>query len=407
MSWDYQRSRVDSETLTSTRSHVCGAYQDTRFWKCHSPPSRLLTTIYDWLVVVYPPFTLTYPHISPPTSSSVTMSACNHAISSARTTMESLFSFKASIGLGIAFPFKFSAQEEEQITVATPPNLCSRAAFCFSETLPSSSSSVSPSLCRRSSKSRLYRGIGLGHPTSRGAPLDEVALPASKRSSIANTGAILSKCQGKPASSNKASDADFKEYTGATLRVPLTIRSKGRDLGASPQWSERNATFDMPSTSLPVLPRFSSTNPEPRQHLRKQPAGLGLGHPTTNSLQTASPAPPSPPPSEPSGMGMLTSSLSISSELCRLTSQCAPKPPPRSQPHPYSQPRARAQRLFSSKMTFVTLSKFSKRSLYTIPESSTGSPDQGHDSFIRKGGRCSDGKVFEGSVVHSFGRTLF
>ncbi|KAK0495769.1 hypothetical protein EDD18DRAFT_252720 [Armillaria luteobubalina] len=195
----------------------------------------------------------------------------------------------------------------------------------------------------------------------------------------------------------KLQTADLKEYTGVNLCAPTTI----------PQWSKRNVTSDMPSTSPRVLPRLSSTNAEPRQHLRKQPAGLGLGHPMTNSLQTASPAPPPSPPSEPSGMGMLTSSLSISSELCRLTSQCAPKPPPRLQPHPYSQPCARAQRLFSSKMTFFTLSKFSKRSLYTIPESSTGSPDQGHNSFIRKGGRCSDGKVFEGSVVHSFGHTLF
>ncbi|KAK0475806.1 hypothetical protein IW261DRAFT_458872 [Armillaria novae-zelandiae] len=335
------------------------------------------------------------------------MSACNHAISSARTTMESLFSFKAVIGLGIAFPFNFAAREEMQITVATPPNSCPRATFRLnssSDPLSSSSSSVSPSLRPRSSKSKLYRGIGLGHPISRGAPLDEAALPTSKRSSIANTGALPTKCQGKLAYSNQASDPDFKEYTGVNLHAPPTIRTKGRDLGASPQWSERNITSGMPSTSPPVLPRFSSTNPEPRRHLRKQPAGLGLGHPTTNSLQTASPPPP---PSEPSGMGMLTSSLSISSELCRLTSQCVPKPPPRSQPHPYSQQSAHAQRLFSSKMTFVTLSKFSKRSLYTIPESSTGSPDQGHDSFIRKGGQCSDGRVFEGSMVHSFGRTLF
>ncbi|KAK0475817.1 hypothetical protein IW261DRAFT_1595303 [Armillaria novae-zelandiae] len=319
------------------------------------------------------------------------MSACNHAISSARTTMESLFYFKASIGLGIAFPFKFAAQEEKQIIVATPPNSCSRATFCSNsssfDSLPSSSLSVSPSLCCCSSKS--------------------TALPASKRSSIANTGALPTECQGKLPSSDKASDPDFKEYTGVNLRAPPTIKSKGRDLGVSPQWSERNVTSDMPSTSPPVLPRLSSTIPEPRQHLHRQPAGLGLGHPTTTSLQTASLAPPPPPPSEPSGMGMLTSSLSISFELCRLTSQCIPKPPSQSQPHPYSQPPAHAQRLFSSKMRIVTLSKFSKRSLYTIPELSTGSLDQGHDNFIRKGGLCSDGRVFEGSMVHSFGRTLF
>ncbi|SJL09101.1 uncharacterized protein ARMOST_12477 [Armillaria ostoyae] len=355
------------------------------------------------------------------------MSACNHAISSARTTIESLFSFKAVIGLCIAFPFNFAAQEETQITVATPPNLCSRATSCLNSSspvpLPSSSSSASPSLRRRSSKSGLYRGIGLGHPSSRGVPLDEgmyilsdllrlltcdliVAIPASKHCGVADTGAFPTKSKGKLASSIRASGADFKGYAGVDLRALPTTRSKDRDLGASPQWSESNATFDMPSTSPPVLPRISSTNPEPRRHTRKQPAGLGLGHPASNSLQTASLAPPPPPPSEPSGMGMLTSSLSISSELCRLTSQCSSKPPPRSQPHPYSQPRARAQRLFSSKMTFVTLSKFSKRPLYTIPESSTGSPDQGHDSFIRKRGRCSDGKGF-GGVVHSFGRTLF
>ncbi|PBK89551.1 hypothetical protein ARMGADRAFT_1064940 [Armillaria gallica] len=339
------------------------------------------------------------------------MSACNHAISSARTTIESLFSFKAVIGLGIAFPFNSTAQEETQITVATPPNLCSRATSCLNSSspvpLPSSSSSASPNLRRRSSKSGLYRGIGLGHPSSRGAPLDEAAMPASKHCGVADTGAFPTKSKGKLAFSIRASGDDFKEHAKVDLRALRTTRSKGWGLGASPQWSESNTTFDMPSSSPPVLPRISSTNPEPRRHSRKQPAGLGLGHPASNSLQTASPAPPPPPPSEPSGMGMLTSSLSISSELCRLTSQYSSKPPLRSQPHPYSQPRARAQRLFSSKMTFVTLSKFSKRSLYTIPESSTGSPDQGHDSFIRKGGRCNDGKGFEGGVVHSFGRTLF
>ncbi|KAK0440324.1 hypothetical protein EV421DRAFT_1816673 [Armillaria borealis] len=298
------------------------------------------------------------------------MSACNHAISSARTTIESLFSFKAVIGLGIAFPFNFAAQEETQITVATPSNLCSRTGtFCLNSSspgpLPSSSSSAPPSLRRRSSKSGLYRGIGLGHPSSRGTPLDEAAMPASKYCGVADTGAFPTKSKGKLASSIRASGADFKGYAGVDLRALPTTRSKGRDLGTSPQWSESNATFDMPSTSPPVLPRISSTNPEPRRHSRKQSAGL-----------------------EPSGMGMLTSSLSISSELCRLTSQCSSKPPSAvvtATVHIHSRD-ARAQRLFSSKMTFVTLSKFSKRSLYTIPESSTGSQDQGHDSFIRKRG---------------------
>ncbi|KAK0186456.1 hypothetical protein F5146DRAFT_1227098 [Armillaria mellea] len=337
------------------------------------------------------------------------MSACSHAISSARTTIESLFYFKAVIGLGTTFPFNFAAREETQITVATPPNLCSRETFCLksssSDSLPSPPSWNSPSSCHRSSKSRLYRGIGLGHPSSRGAPLDEAAMPASKRCGVPDTDAFPTKSKGNLASSIRG--ANFKEYAGVGFRAPPTTRNEGQDLGPSPQWSESNPTSDMPSTSSPLLPRISSTNPERRRHSRKQPAGLGLGHPASNSPQTASPALPPPPPSEPSGMGMLTSSLSISSELCRLTSQCSPKPPPRSQPRPYSQPRARAQRLFSSKIAFDTLSKFSKRSLYTIPESSTGSPEQGLGSSIRKGGRCSDGKAFEGSVIHSFGRTLF
>ncbi|KAK0199751.1 hypothetical protein DFS33DRAFT_189777 [Desarmillaria ectypa] len=333
------------------------------------------------------------------------MSACNHAISSARTTIESLFSFKAVTGLGITFPFKFSAQEETQITVATPPPIPrSRAKFSLNssslDSQPLSSFSTSPISRSHSSRSRLYRGIGLGHPSSKGVPPSEVAMPASKRGVVSDHGVFPKNSGGKLAS--PISGSDFKQYAGLGLGAP-PMRNRGvirSHLGSSPCRSENDTTLDVPCISPANLGRFPPTNSVPKRCSRKDSAGLGFAHPTSNSLRTPSPPPP---PSKSSGIGMLTSSLSISSELCRLTSQSSLQPPPRSQP----QPRARAHRLFSSKMAFVTLSKFSKRSLYTIPESSTGSPDLRHGSFIGKGGRRNVGKAFEGNAVHSFGQTLF
>ncbi|KAG7440756.1 uncharacterized protein BT62DRAFT_997555 [Guyanagaster necrorhizus] len=324
------------------------------------------------------------------------MSACNHAVS--RTTIESFFSFKALIGLGITFPFNFFAREEARIAVATPPPMsCSRAKSCLNSSspisLPSSSSSASLSLCHRPSKSRQYKGIGLGQPSSKLVTPGEVTTPALKRRGVSNTVILSTNSGRKLASSINDSCSSPKYPAGLGLGAPPT-RNRGGTSGNS-----GTSLRDLPSTSSAALGRISPTITEPRRRSRKQSAGLGLGLPASNALHTTCPpSQPPPPPSEPSGIGIFSSSLSISSELCRLTSQCSLKPPPRSQP----QPRASPRRLFSSKLAFVTSSKFLKRSLYTIPESSIGVLDQDHGSFIGNGGRRSDG-----NLVHSFGRTLF
>ncbi|KAG7440793.1 uncharacterized protein BT62DRAFT_574092 [Guyanagaster necrorhizus] len=126
------------------------------------------------------------------------MSPCNHAVS--RTTIE------VFIGLGITFPFNFFAHEEARIAVATPPPMShSRAKSCPNSSspifLPFSFCSVSPSLCHRSSKSRLYKRIGLGHPSSKLVTHDEVTTPASKRRGVSNT-VILSTNSGRKLASS-------------------------------------------------------------------------------------------------------------------------------------------------------------------------------------------------------------
>ncbi|KAK0443090.1 uncharacterized protein EV420DRAFT_1576939, partial [Desarmillaria tabescens] len=213
------------------------------------------------------------------------MSACNHAIYSARSTIESLFSFKAVVGLGSTFPFNLSTREETQIPVATPPISRSRAKFCLnsssSDSLPSASSPVSPRLLRRPSKSRLYKGIGLGHPTSKGAPLDEVAMPASKCGGVSDTGVFTMTSGGKVASSIRASGSDLERYTGLGLGAPPT-KSRGvtrGDFGASPRRNESNAIPDVPSTFPAELRRISPTSSVTKRHSCKDPAGLTFGHP--------------------------------------------------------------------------------------------------------------------------------
>ncbi|KAK0199720.1 hypothetical protein DFS33DRAFT_186911 [Desarmillaria ectypa] len=218
----------------------------------------------------------------------------------------------------------------------------------------------------------------------------------------------VSKCRG-------VSDANvFHTKSGENLAFSISAnwalapplpptRSRGRtrgDLGTSPFWGKNNATLDIPSTS--ALRRISPTASEPKRHSHKHPAGLGLGHPPSSSLHTPSSSPSPSLSSESSGIGMLTSSLSISSNLCRLTSQ-----PPLKLPSRQPQPRSRTRgRLFSSKMPYLTVSKFTKRLLYTIPESLTSFIFQGHRHVIGKDAR-SEGKVFEGGMVRSFGWTLF
>ncbi|PBK89605.1 hypothetical protein ARMGADRAFT_327140 [Armillaria gallica] len=73
------------------------------------------------------------------------MPACNHAVSSARSTVGSLFASKATIGLGITFPFSFSPQEARIAIVAPPTMSRSRAKFSLHSSSPIYHPSISPS----------------------------------------------------------------------------------------------------------------------------------------------------------------------------------------------------------------------------------------------------------------------
>ncbi|KAK0443142.1 uncharacterized protein EV420DRAFT_1067906 [Desarmillaria tabescens] len=163
------------------------------------------------------------------------------------------------------------------------------------------------------------------------------------------------------------------------------------DLGTFPGWGENDAILDMPSTS--------STTSKPKRHSHKHPVGLGLGHPSSSSLRAA----PPPLSLESAGIGMLTSLLSVPSGLCRLTSQPPSKLPPR-QPQP--QPRSRARARLLLKMPHLTISKFTKRLLYTIPESSTSSLFQGHRCVIGRNA-YNEGKIFEGKRSNRLGARCF
>ncbi|KAK0443126.1 uncharacterized protein EV420DRAFT_1067320 [Desarmillaria tabescens] len=341
------------------------------------------------------------------------MSACHRAVSSAGTTLGLLFAPKATVGLGILIPFNFSSQEETRI--AFPPTSRSRAKFCLN---PSSPTSTSPSYstastCRICAAETVpYQDIGLDCSSSKAAFVDEVATTASKCRGVLDVGVFPTRLGEEPTLSISASGVIYKRYSGLGLGAPPTrngIRICHSHSGTFPGWGEDDAMLDMSPTS-PILQQISSPTSKPKRRTHKHPAGLGLGHPPSSSLCAASPPPsssqPSPQPSssptslESAGIGMLTSSFSISSDLCRLTSQPPLKLPPR-QP----QPRPRA-RFLSSKVPHLTVFKFTKRLLYTIPELSTSSLFQGHQHVIGKEA-CGKGKGSEGSMVRSFGRTLF
>ncbi|KAK0234968.1 hypothetical protein EDD85DRAFT_62586 [Armillaria nabsnona] len=326
------------------------------------------------------------------------MSACNHAVFFALSTIGLLFASKETIGLGIMFPFNFSSQEDARIAIVAPPSMSrSRAKFWLDSSSPIFHPSISTSdstHLSRTTKSEPYKGIDFDHSNSKTAILDKVAIPVSKCRGASDTKAFTTASREKLVSTS-ASGSIFKRYSGLGLGAPPTrSRDSTRDdSGASPRWDEDSAILDTPSTS-PAPQRISPMASEPKRHPRKQPAGLGLGLPPSIFLRTTSPLVSSPISFGPLGVDMLTSSLSISSDLCRLTSQPPSKlPPSRPQPQPLT-------RLFSSKIPHLTVSKFTKRLLYTIPESSTSSLFQGHQCAIGKDAG-SEG------VVRPFGRTLF
>ncbi|PBK66071.1 hypothetical protein ARMSODRAFT_1006210 [Armillaria solidipes] len=272
----------------------------------------------------------------------------------------------------------------------------SRAKFCLDSSSPIYHPSISPSdstHLSRTPNSKPYKGIDLDRSNSKTAILDEVATSASR---CRGADVFSTTSRGKHTSSISASDSPFKRYSALGLGAPpMRSRDSTRgDSGASGRWDKDNIILDMPSTY--ALQQISPAAFEPKRHSRKQPAGLGIGHPPSSSLRTTSPPVSSPPTSlEPSGIGMLTSSLSIASDLCRLTSQPPSKLAPR---RPQPQPRSRTRtRLFSLKMPHLTVSKFTKRLLYTIPESSASSLFHGYQHAIAG----SEG------VVRPFGSTLF
>ncbi|PBK89593.1 hypothetical protein ARMGADRAFT_326458 [Armillaria gallica] len=285
------------------------------------------------------------------------MSACNQPVS-ARSTIGLLFAPKATIGLGITSTSNSSSQEEARIAIVAPPSMsCSRANFCLDSPSPIYHSSVLPSDSTRLSqtpKSEPYKSIDFVRSNSKTTILDEVAILASKCRGASDTNVFSTTSRVKLPFSVSASGSIFKRYSGLGLGAPPTRRrdSACGDSGASPCWDDDNAI-------------------------------LGLGHPPSGSLRAIPPLVSSPTTSlKPLGIGMLASSLSVSSDLCHLASQPPSKLPPR---RPQPQPRLHTRtRLISSKMPHLTVSKFTKRLLYTIPESPTSSLFQGHQRSVGK-----------------------
>ncbi|KAK0475783.1 hypothetical protein IW261DRAFT_1492920 [Armillaria novae-zelandiae] len=324
------------------------------------------------------------------------MPACNPAVSSVRSTIGSLFASRATIFLGIKLPFHFSPQEETQVAVVAPPTMSPTRVKCC---LDSSSSIYHPSIfppgylpSKVSSPTEPYEDNDLERSNSETTILDEAAVSASKYPGTSDPDVFSTTSE--HAFSISASCSIVKRYSGLGLGAP-PARSRGctpDDSGASTRWDEDNDMLRTPFTS--ASQQISPMASEPKRYPRKQPAGLGLGLPSSISFRATSPSTSL----EPLGIGMLTSSLSISSDLCRLTSQPPSKLPPR-QPQPQLRLRART-RLFSSKIPHLTVSQFSKRLLYTIPESSTSSLFQEHRRAIAKDAG-SEG------MVRPFGRTLF
>ncbi|PBK66077.1 hypothetical protein ARMSODRAFT_368632 [Armillaria solidipes] len=89
------------------------------------------------------------------------MSACNHAVFSARSTIGSLFASKDTIGLGIIFPFNFSSQEEARIAIVASPSMSrSRAKFWLDSSSPIFHPSISTSYSKhlsQTTKSEPYK----------------------------------------------------------------------------------------------------------------------------------------------------------------------------------------------------------------------------------------------------------
>ncbi|KAK0186428.1 hypothetical protein F5146DRAFT_1124225 [Armillaria mellea] len=330
------------------------------------------------------------------------MSACNHTVFSARSTIGPLFASIETIGLGVMSPFDCSPQEDARTVIVAPPLMSRSTGVKF--WLDSSSPIFHPSISisssthlSRTANSEPYNGIAnLDRLDSK----TEETISVSKCCCASDTNAFTTACRKKLASTS-ASSSIYKQYGGLGLGAPpmrCTSDNTRDESSTSPRLDEVNAILGTLSSS-PAPRRVSPMASEPKRHPGKQPAGLGLGLPPSISLRTATPLVSSSTISvEPLGIGMLTSSLSISSDLCRLTSHPPSKLPPR---RPQPQPRLRTRtRPFSSEMPHLTVCKFTKRLLYTIPESSTASPFQGHRRAIGKDGG-SEG------AVGPFGRTLF
>ncbi|PBK89599.1 hypothetical protein ARMGADRAFT_1167371 [Armillaria gallica] len=232
-----------------------------------------------------------------------------------------LFAPKATIGLGITSTSNSSSQEEARIAIVAPPSMsCSRANFCLDSPSPIYHSSVLPSDSTRLSrtpKSEPYKSIDFVRSNSKTTILDEVAILASKCRGASDTNVFSTTSRVKLPFSVSASGSIFKRYSGLGLGAPPTRRrdSACGDSGASPCWDDDNAILGMPSTFL-ALQRIVPTASKPKRHSLKQSIGLGLGHPPSGSLRAIPPLVSSPTTSlKPLGIGMLASSLSVSSDL--------------------------------------------------------------------------------------------
>ncbi|SJL09063.1 uncharacterized protein ARMOST_12439 [Armillaria ostoyae] len=318
------------------------------------------------------------------------MSACNHAVFSARSTIGSLFASKETIGLGIIFPFNFSSQEEARIAIVASPSMShSRAKFWLDSSSPifhpSISTSYSTHLSQTTKSELTIQSLTKVLTWIVRIPKQQFLIKLSlfRNAAVPQT-PMLSLRHPEKNLPPPALPVPFSSDTVDCALAPLLreVETVLTMIQAHPLVGTRTTPY---WTRLPLLLLLNEFLPwYPSQNdTRKQPAGLGLGLPPSISLRTASPLVSSPPISlDPLGIGMLASSLSISSDLRRLTSQPPSKLPPR---RPQPQPRLRTRtRLFSSKMPHLTVSKFTKRLLYTIPESSTSSLYQGHQRTIGK-----------------------
>ncbi|KAK0475599.1 hypothetical protein EDD18DRAFT_1217945 [Armillaria luteobubalina] len=317
------------------------------------------------------------------------MPACNPPVFSIRSTIGSLFALKEAIYLGIKLPFYFSLQEETQVAVVAPPTMSlTGVKCCLDSCSPIYHPSPSPPDSTYLQKSKSYKGNDSDRSNSETTILDEAAVSASKYRGASDPDVLSTTSRENYAFYISAPCSIIKRYSGLGLGAPPTRRrgSTPDDSDASSRCDEDNIILRTPSTS--PSQRISSMASEPKRYPRKQPAGLGLGLPSSISFHTTSPSVSSPSTSlEPLGTGMLTSSLSISSDLCRLTSQPPSKLPPR---RPQPQPRLRTRtRLFSSKIPHLTVSRFSKRTLYYsgIEHRRAIAKDAGSEGMVRPSGR--------------------